>query len=74
MGKRESFEAKMARLNEIAKQLESGELSLEESLEMFEEGIMLSKECQEHLNLADMKVRKIVERAGKLSTEDIAMK
>ncbi|MGB9597823.1 MAG: exodeoxyribonuclease VII small subunit [Candidatus Poribacteria bacterium] len=50
------FETAMARLEEIVEKLESGELSLEESLSVFEEGIKLSKICAKILNDAERKV------------------
>lgn len=50
------FESAMARLEEIVEKLESGKLSLEESLSAFEEGIKLSKICAKILNDAERKV------------------
>ncbi|HGE69754.1 TPA: exodeoxyribonuclease VII small subunit [Candidatus Poribacteria bacterium] len=50
------FETAMAKLEEIVEKLESGELSLEESLSAFEEGIKLSKICAKILNDAERKV------------------
>ncbi|MEK7395915.1 MAG: exodeoxyribonuclease VII small subunit, partial [Candidatus Poribacteria bacterium] len=50
------FEDAMTRLEEIVEELESGELSLEESLSAFEEGIKLSKICAKLLNEAERKV------------------
>jgi len=50
------FEDAMTRLEEIVEELESGELSLEESLSVFEEGIKLSKICAKLLNEAERKV------------------
>lgn len=50
------FESAMARLEEIVERLESGELSLEESLSAFEEGIKLSKICAKILDEAERKV------------------
>jgi exodeoxyribonuclease VII small subunit len=52
-----TFEAAMARLEEIVAELESGKLSLEESLRKFEEGIALGKTCREFLERADVRVR-----------------
>jgi len=50
------FEDAITRLEEIVEELESGELSLEESLSAFEEGIKLSKICAKLLNEAERKV------------------
>jgi exodeoxyribonuclease VII small subunit len=52
-----TFEAAMSRLEEIVAELESGKLSLEESLRKFEEGIALGKTCREFLERADVRVR-----------------
>ena len=52
-----TFEAAMARLEQIVAELESGKLSLEESLQKFEEGIALGKTCREFLERADVRVR-----------------
>ena len=45
-----TFEASLEALEQIVHQLESGDLALEKSLELFEQGIRLSRECQERLN------------------------
>jgi exodeoxyribonuclease VII small subunit len=50
------FEDAITRLEGIVEELESGELSLEESLSAFEEGIKLSKICAKLLNEAERKV------------------
>lgn len=51
------FEQKLKRLEEIVKKMEVGELELEESLKLFEEGVKLTKECQGHLSQAEQKVQ-----------------
>lgn len=68
-----SFEENIEKIKNIISKLESGELSIEENLSLFEEGLKLSTECQNRLKEADMKVKKIVERAGKLFTEEIQL-
>lgn len=50
------FEAALARLEEIVQQLEKGELPLEQSLKMFEEGIKLARVCHARLEEAERKV------------------
>lgn len=54
-----SFDAKLKRLEEISAQLENDETTLEESLHLFEEGVLLSKECQETLNHAELKITEL---------------
>lgn len=54
------FEKKLNRLEDIVHKMEKGELALEESLKLFEEGIKLSRECHTQLNEAEVKVKKLV--------------
>jgi exodeoxyribonuclease VII small subunit len=51
-----SFEASLEALEQIVHQLESGDLPLEKSLELFEQGIRLSRECQERLSQAERRI------------------
>jgi exodeoxyribonuclease VII small subunit len=51
------FEKKLTRLEEIVGKMESGDLALEESLKLFEEGVKLSRECNVQLNEAEQKVK-----------------
>ncbi len=53
---KQKFEDIMAELDVVVKKLESGDASLEESLELFEKGIGLSKQCQKMLDDAENKV------------------
>ena len=55
------FEQAMARLEAIVGQLENGDLSLDESLKIFEEGIRLSKNCLKVLEEAERKVEVLVQ-------------
>jgi len=51
------FEQKLKRLEEIVKKMEAGDLELDQSLKLFQEGIGLTKDCQAHLNEAELKVK-----------------
>lgn len=51
-----SFESAIENLQQMVKKLESGELSLEQSLKFFEEGVRLTRVCQEYLRSAEQKV------------------
>jgi exodeoxyribonuclease VII small subunit len=51
-----SFEASLEALEQIVQQLERGDLALEKSLELFEQGIGLSRQCQERLNQAERRI------------------
>ena len=54
------FEEALEKLSELVEQMESGDLSLEESLKIFEEGIKLSKDCQNALSDAEKKVQALL--------------
>ncbi|RMF78277.1 MAG: exodeoxyribonuclease VII small subunit [Chloroflexi bacterium] len=56
-----SFEAAYAELDTIVEKLEAGDLSLEESLALFERGRQLSDHCQALLDKAELRVRKLNE-------------
>ena len=55
-----SFEDKMKRLEEIATQLEKGDLDLDASVTKFEEGMKISKECNEMLEKAEKKITMLI--------------
>ncbi len=52
-----SFEVKLKRLEEIVGEMESGDLPLDSSLKLFEEGVKLSRECNDRLQKAEMEVK-----------------
>ena len=54
------FEDALKKLGDIVDQLESGELELEESINVFEEGIKLSLYCQQELKKAEGRIRQLV--------------
>ena len=51
-----SFESSLEQLELIVRELEQGELPLERSLELFEQGVKLSRECQERLSQAERRI------------------
>ncbi len=55
-----SFEASTERLTSIVKQLEGGELSLEKSLELFEEGVKVARVAQARLDAAEKRVDELL--------------
>ena len=55
-----SFEESLAELEKIVTQLEEGDLPLEESLELFEKGVTLSRACQQKLEQAERKIEMLV--------------
>ncbi len=52
----QNFEASLEELERIVRELERGELPLEKSLELFEQGVKLSRACQERLNEAERRI------------------
>ncbi len=59
------FEEALKELEETVKKLESGETSLEESIELFERGVGLTKECRKLLEGAELKVTQLVDGSEK---------
>ena len=55
-----SFEENMKKLEEIAAELEKGELDLDTSVSKFEEGMKISKECNEMLEKAEKKITMLI--------------
>ena len=62
------FENALEQLEELVSSMEEGELSLEESLQAFEKGIKLTRECQTALKKAEQKVKVLINDNG--DTED----
>lgn len=58
--KKQTFETSLQDLEKIVRKLEDGDLSLEESLKLFEDGVRLSRECQERLNQAERRIEVLV--------------
>jgi len=59
-----NFEKSIKELEKLVDQLETGELSLENSLKHFEKGIKLTRECQDALKKAEQKVQVLIEKNG----------
>ena len=69
-----TFEESLSELDTIVNNLEQGELSLEESMTLFERGLSLSQISQSKLQAAEQKIKILLEKKGKqqLSTFDVA--
>ena len=63
------FEDCLQRLEKIVQELEKGEVPLEKSLTLFEEGMQLSSACRKELEQAEGKVEILLKQNGKLHTE-----
>tara|TARA_B100000700_G_scaffold188446_1_gene207616 strand:- start:185 stop:415 length:231 start_codon:yes stop_codon:yes gene_type:complete len=68
--KQSSFETALKQLETVVKQMESGDASLEQSLEWFEEGMDLIKYCQGQLKDAEQTVQELIQK----STGDLVIK
>lgn len=62
------FEKSLQQLETLVTAMEKGDLSLEESLQAFETGIQLTRECQSRLAEAELKVQMLTEQQGELRT------
>ncbi len=72
MKKTLNFEQAMKRLEEISQTLESGDIALEDSVKLYEEGIKLIDFCQGKLNEVEKKVQKLTRTAdGKFAVSDM---
>jgi len=61
-----SFEESLTALESVVERLERGELSLEESVRLFEEGVKLSEACKKELDAAEGKIQVLVERGREM--------
>jgi exodeoxyribonuclease VII small subunit len=68
--KKPDFERSLARLEEVVRRLESPQVSLDDAMKLFEEGVTLSRECQKQLEEAEGRVEILLKKAdGKLAPE-----
>ncbi len=58
------FEKSLAELEQIVARMEAGDLSLEQSLQQFERGVALARECQQALQVAEQKVEILLKQSG----------
>jgi exodeoxyribonuclease VII small subunit len=54
-----TLEESMQRLNDIVEKLESGEVSLDDAVSLYEEGMVISKQCMEKLSQAELRLKQI---------------
>jgi exodeoxyribonuclease VII small subunit len=67
-----TFEASLAELEKIVEQLESGDLPLEESLKLFENGVKLSRVCRDRLSAAERRIEVLMKDGnGNLTLSDL---
>ena len=66
-----TFEEKMNRLEQIVRLMERGEVSLEESLKLFQEGTQLAQACGKLLDNAELEVKKVIAEADGSHTTEV---
>ncbi len=67
--KPESFEACLEQLEKTVKELETGDLQLERSLDLFEKGMALSESCRKQLEEAETRIELLIRKDGKMQPE-----
>ena len=70
MKEEKTFEENIELLEKIVNELEKGELNLDDSVSKFEEGIKISKECNEILEKAEKKITILLNKDGEMQEED----
>ena len=70
MDKNKNFEEQIEKLESIVKELEKGDLNLDDSVSKFEEGIKISKECNEILETAEKKISILVNQNREVKQEN----
>ena len=70
MTKAIDFEKSLKRLEKIVKELEEGNLSLDEALKKYEQGIELARGCSQMLKDAKIKVERLIKKEGTLITKE----
>ena len=70
MKEENNFEEKMKDLENLVAELEKGDLNLDESVNKFEEGMKISKECNDILQKAERRISIILEKDGDITEKD----
>lgn len=71
MSQEPTFEEALQKLEQAVEQLENGQLPLEESLKVFEQGVAQATRCREALRQVELKVEKLITDATGERTEDL---
>ena len=74
MKEENSFEEKMKDLENLVAELEKGDLNLDESVNKFEEGMKLSKKCNDFLESAEKKITILINNGNDMAEEDFIPK
>lgn len=68
--KKLDYEASITELESLVERLEQGDLSLEESLKLYESGVLLTRDCQEALSQAEQKVQLLFQQSDQANLVD----
>ncbi|MFC6806329.1 exodeoxyribonuclease VII small subunit [Methylophaga thalassica] len=68
--KKLDYEAAVKELEALVERLEEGDISLEESLKLYERGVLLTRDCQESLQAAEQKVQMLLQQSGQNNLVD----
>ena len=68
---KKTYEEAINRLEEIVEKLDSGDFTLEQSMDLFKEGVELTKFCNEKLNEYEKTITKLVEKQGVMVEENL---
>lgn len=68
--KKLDYEAAVSELESLVERLEKGDISLEESLQLYERGVLLTRDCQEALQAAEQKVQMLLQQSGQSDLVD----
>lgn len=68
-----SFEKSLEELESVVKQLESGDLPLEQALQLFERGVQLSDACRQQLQQAETRVEVLSQKGGQMQAEPLRL-
>tara|TARA_B100001029_G_C15035081_1_gene439587 strand:- start:614 stop:844 length:231 start_codon:yes stop_codon:yes gene_type:complete len=67
--KNNDLESAINRLKDISEKIENDKINIDESIDLFEEGMELTKKCRDILENAELKVKKIIEKNGEINLE-----
>jgi len=68
--KKLDYEAAVTELESLVERLEQGDISLEESLKLYENAVLLTRDCQEALQSAEQKVQMLLQQSGQSNLVD----
>lgn len=68
-----TFEEQLKTLEVVVERLEKGDLPLEESLQLFEQGVALSDSCKKQLDSAEGRVQVLLQRGRSMEAEDLVL-